>query len=1195
MNTGISILVIDDVESIVNGLEKKLSPSSKKYSFKRYILDPKRDRTIIINEIAELIKTEKISHIISDRGFAKIDNHQDLISRNGTCFKIDDIILQIIQKLDIKVIQNIRAFIIYTYDPGSIKIRRELRHLRQKIALKVATKTGGDKKDIYRVIRTIETSSIYRRPGHLGIYPDGFNQDCLIGSIESCEFYGELLADVLLDAIIYNEHSNNKLSPYSYSKPQNYELLKFVRSFEDLIPESDLQVGSVSCYGNLYGKKEYLVDVPFKKYYQSINDYIETACLGSVFYETENPNSDFVNTRWISFKYSVYEHDQIYLLEEPLQYSGFHNSELSKKWLPLLHAAIFYCKEDTWRQSILEIKPIESPITTVTLFFAIRSIKEDGFKGTFNFTLFSEKNQLTIPEIELLAFEKYAHLLESKLFELILPYKNSEVRKQALQSAVALVFARNFAHNIGSHVAVRATNRMAKERIKELYQIEAVKFKGDFIETWLDYMGEKLDLFGVARNEFLAEYKLPAKNMMLYRDIILPFCENTLLTDNIAHSENIHYINHSINKLKIKVFIGETEIKALYPNLLSYCDRDKISYPDNFPYLVKPIGNFTIDEAFATKNIIGNDIEICLTNEHTIYSILENVIRNSAKHNKDQIKNSNLIINLKIQDNGEDYYTIQIYDNISKVSQKQLNGFADSIGDSLITEDGEIQKRSLGIADIKINAHLLKTDADISNENLKSALTLVYQKDKADQSNPFEEYEIVQKRISEIKEYNFGYQFKLCKPKKVIWIGDNISATNEHKKKGLISYKSLVDFKQEKNSSLEEPLTNCQFAILELDAVKDLKNEKDNYNWDDFLIKLPRRILLNATEEELKGREAILELIKDGRIELVKQIFILPETNKLEWDFWFLKDCWENWLRKWLSEKDEKSKQPRLIVYFEDENRAKEWQQITYQFSDIKFDFLSPATLSDKIEISDNERVVFFDHHAKGLDKLTNENKTKIDFINKGAYFQFGKNSQDFIKFFYPSNNKCQNILFLYEAYEAGLNKIIVVDERIAEMLNYHDPDNIGNKITCSKKFNTNKYIGEYGDLGNNGNIFIVSKFLKSELNSIKKNITLGFSNQFTFADEPFTTKGELKFDSLIIHRTHLISLFEDLESREKNKKISKKEVMHLLYKKFNRVVVVSGGGYPHSINFKVQFKPFSQLKNSFIQYPSKISLTNIV
>ncbi len=789
--------------------------------------------------------------------------------------------------------------------------------------------------------------------------------------------------------------------------------------------------------------------------------------------------------------------------------------------------------------------------------------------------------------------------------------KEKKLQTYALQSAVAQVFARNFAHNIGSHVAIRATNRMAKERIEELYKIKKADFKNTpEIESWLDYMGEKLDLFEVARNEFLAEYKLPAKNAMLYRDVILPFCENTLLMDNIAHSEGIHYdIDGQNNKLKIKVFIKGVnepigkEITAAYPYLKGYKTDSEILYPDKFPFLLesreievegKKI-KYTIDEAFTNKLLTGkNDIEICLTNEHTLYSILENLIRNSAKHNKSSItEEEGLIISVNIEDDNDDYYRIQISDNVSKVSQERLNKFVKSIAASLITNDGEIQKESLGIADIKINAHLLKTDADITNANLSKALTLVYDKEGNEVFLPYN----TEDNLSKDEKYNFGYQFKLCKPKKVVWIGQEDNP--ELKKKGIICLKDYTKFKPEKGDNTDNPLANYQFAILELDAVKNLTNESPNYEWDDFLIKLPHRVLLNCTKENYEKIENdtvykwIKELKEDNRIQLVEQEILLPtkkecEKNK-DWDFVFLKTCWENWLRKWVKN-DEKA---RLIVYFEDGTIADKWSKITKVGNELDVCFLKDSIPVTSIEIMNTDKVVIYDHHSYGCEKL--KNKTNIDFINKGAYLQFGKNSLDFVSFFYPRSKEEANVLFLYEAYEAGLNKVAVLDERICEMLDYND-ENIRLKITKKQFFNSKqKSIADYADLANNGNVFIVTHFQGKPVYKeyrnlevfVRNTVALKLPNELLI--KPLKEASLNSCDGFIIHRTYLNRLFESKESAEK------KEIMHKLYKKFKRVTIVSGGGYPHSIDFLVNFKPYSQLKSNFVQYPSKVSLMKII
>lgn len=779
--------------------------------------------------------------------------------------------------------------------------------------------------------------------------------------------------------------------------------------------------------------------------------------------------------------------------------------------------------------------------------------------------------------------------------------------------------------------------------------------KEEFVVDWLDYMGEKLDLFEVARNEFLADTKLPPKNLMFYRHVILPFCENTLIMDNIAYSEGIHYEKgQCCNKLKIITKINNTEIKAYYEKLLNKNNEANISYPDNFPFLIKTTEK-DLESAFKQSELRGvEDIEICLGSEHAIYSILENMIRNSAKHNKSRIKDTlEIIVNVK--DIGEDdYYTIQIFDNISAVNKTTIKDFQQKINASLINEKGEIEKANLGIADIKINAHLLKTDSDINDENLKKAIELIYRQEY-DESQPIEEggketgyYEPLRAISNEFevfanadglkegKIYNFGYQFNLCKPKKVIWIGKDeleVDPDKKCRKRGVVFCKERKNFKPDSNIQNDEPLANYQFAILELEAVEDLTNklvfddgdikkvnDKASYQWDDFLIKLPHRILLNTTKDKIANNISIKKLIDIGRIQLIENS-INCNTKLENWDFIFIEQLWQKWLKsKWgIGENNIKG---RLIVYFEDKILAEKWCKVERNES---FDMIVlygekvKRNGSEEIEVKedlcdrsidyksiDNDRIVIYDHHGQAWRKIKSKQmpgdgilQNKCNFINKDAYFQFDKSSDDYVKFAFPDLEINQK-LFAYEAIDAGLKKILIADERIAEMLIYND-NNISAKITGEEGFySKSEFKADYSDLANNGNTFIITNFSTSKIVKDDKfrNLEIFFNKNkfcFEFRYPEIKTNGilfkclKVDFDCLVIHRTYLIQFFDE------NKEVNSKRLMNLLYKTFKNIVVVSGGGYPHSLDFGVKFKPYSQLKRNFVKYPSKISLNKII
>lgn len=632
MNDNVSILVINDNIAIVEGLESKIITPTKGYTIKKYIIDTKKELEVITTEISKVIKKYKVTHIISDRDFAQIKIKGDLITKKDNYINIDNIILGVIKGLDELCLRNIKSFIFYTYDPFSISIRKDLKELRLNISGEFLKKIRGDKKSIYNRIKTIETSSVFRRPGKTGIYPNGFNKtNCDVGSIESCKFYGEFLADVLLDAINYDEKLVNYPSPYLYYKTQNHELSKFIRSFEDPAPLKTFKIGSVSCYGNVYNKEKYSVYAPFRTYYEKINDYIFDKGLNRIFYDKSSDNIDYVKTQWVYFKYEVYRDDQLYLVQSELKEDLENGIDIIKKWLPLLHATIYYCKGDVWWNVLLEARPRKDPpISTVTIFFAISNIQEENFKGSFNFTLFSEDNNSDVKEIETLAFEKYAHILESKLFEQILPYKNSEVKRQAAKAAISQVMSRNLSHNLGSHVLANLTSPEALLKMAEdnsHLDASGKEKKRTYIDRETDPV-RKINInsnaksFNVAigelnsylrtRMDFLADISTGSSVIETTKDfrmdVIVPFNDRNYL---------------------LKQFIAGNKIPV------------ELTNPDGSLYTAFPNDNLGVQ---------------------ALYVIMENVIRNSAKHGKgdsvnicwkDDVNKHNDLVELIIYDTND--------------------------------------------------------------------------------------------------------------------------------------------------------------------------------------------------------------------------------------------------------------------------------------------------------------------------------------------------------------------------------------------------------------------------------------------------------------------------------------------------------------------------------------------------------------
>jgi len=331
--------------------------------------------------------------------------------------------------------------------------------------------------------------------------------------------------------------------------------------------------------------------------------------------------------------------------------------------------------------------------------FLVHFIKASAFKSEYNILLSLATNR-HLEEDELVFIDLLIHRIVSETaVEKAREVQRSakDVIQHATRAAISQVLARNMSHNIGSHVSYKATNTAIKKRIVDLYPDELelkTLYKNENVIDWIDFMSEKLDKYEIHRNEYLADYSLSPQSFRFYKDVILPFCENTLILDNIASMEGANYPkpdgdgnNHHSkeNRLKIRVFIkkeGEksyTEIRAKYPDLTCVFSGDgcekEIIYPDYFLYLLKNKDEkFSLSDGINSKKIEEPDldIEILMHSEQGLYSILENFIRNSAKHNKDKIKEiDRLEIRLHLAEEG-DRFNLIISDNVSKLDAEKL-------------------------------------------------------------------------------------------------------------------------------------------------------------------------------------------------------------------------------------------------------------------------------------------------------------------------------------------------------------------------------------------------------------------------------------------------------------------------------------------------------------------------------------------
>lgn len=190
--------------------------------------------------------------------------------------------------------------------------------------------------------------------------------------------------------------------------------------------------------------------------------------------------------------------------------------------------------------------------------------------------------------------------------------KNDEIRFMACKTAIGSIMSRNGSHNIGSHVLAALSHNvgtMPDDRV--LYQ----------------YIQQRMDYVATVTTDF-PTWTQPT---MFVADMMKTFLSQRHLLDHIVESEGLHAfqfqnpnmmdVEWADQKNCVKIHIRRKKGQE-YKELIDYTKRDaKVSLQD---------GSEEYDISLAIPGgIIG---------EHAFYTILENIIRNAAKHSWSTIK-----------------------------------------------------------------------------------------------------------------------------------------------------------------------------------------------------------------------------------------------------------------------------------------------------------------------------------------------------------------------------------------------------------------------------------------------------------------------------------------------------------------------------------------------------------------------------
>ena len=463
---------------------------------------------------------------------------------------------------------------------------------------------------------------------------------------------------------------------------------------------------------------------------------------------------------------------------------------------------------------------------------------------------------------------------------------NGKKLTYALHSAVSSIMSRNGSHNIGSHVLAALSHNvgtMPDDRV--LYQ----------------YIQHRMDYIATVTTDF-PTWTQPT---MLLGSLMKGFLSQRHLLDHIAESEGLsawqfqgcklsdeerkkqHWIEFHVRR---KTNDGSYEELIEYPNGAVHLDKD-VS-------LAMPGG------------VVGH---------HAFYTILENILRNAAKHDWSSSKNGNgdcewgdMPIYIDFEEKRDDV-EIEIWTRLSKLPSgeelpQKLKGLIER---PFINDNGQLRRENWGLAEMKISAGYLrrsgidvigglKRDERKLEEKEENALILPIAAEKTAL--------IGEKDKNETGTY-LVYRFSIPKPRELLIIVNAGVEIGEEQKARINEAEKFGAYVRKWSEILSEGKTNARALELNYRFVVHPKVTKDVLTTSG--VKFPFRVLSGEMANDVNDMVPQFTKYNDTVAELLSSSGDVKQTveNVLKTVY----GCWCEHIvdtyRKDLKPRNENSKQ----------------------------------------------------------------------------------------------------------------------------------------------------------------------------------------------------------------------------------------------------------------------------------------------
>jgi hypothetical protein len=336
-------------------------------------------------------------------------------------------------------------------------------------------------------------------------------------------------------------------------------------------------------------------------------------------------------------------------------------------------------------------------------------------------------------------------------------------RNHALRSAVAAIMTRNMSHNIGSHVLSRLVShgingwtkgKGVAEIINSICQdnreekTKGLVYWAKDVQNLLKYLQQRQDFLAVISTEW-PEWTDVAYFM---QDIMRWFFYQKQILDNIAASEGLsdhNYEKENNKDIRFHIFLIPEELwgeqansvvdrfKKIKVNCKSLKGKDgKLGCNTNNNNCPSCRRVLLYTDNKKGSGRLSDDIQVAVPGGvigyQAFYVILENIIRNAAKHSFEGSGKRHLDVVIEILYDPEEKiginikgvkrpaYLFRIYNNVGNVRNGRIllwnkkakgeskEGINDYLGTPLIDETGKLKKECWGMAEMKIAAGFLQ-------------------------------------------------------------------------------------------------------------------------------------------------------------------------------------------------------------------------------------------------------------------------------------------------------------------------------------------------------------------------------------------------------------------------------------------------------------------------------------------------------